>query len=141
MKVFKYSVLLFFLAFVGCKENSPSPECILSESTLQGAWKITDLKHKENAQSNEVDIFATSTACKKDDIYVFNSNHTYQYNDLGLFCSPPDSYEGRWALSGGVITFDSTNSYTISAANCNSMKVIKTGSAVGEYLLVTFTKQ
>ncbi len=141
MKIFIYSAFLLSLTFVGCKEDSASPGCVLSASTLEGAWKITDLRYRENAQANEVDIFASSTPCKKDDIYVFNVNHTYEYNDLGLLCSPPDSYVGHWALSGSVITFDSTNSYTISASSCNSLKVIKTGSTIGEYLLVTFTKQ
>lgn len=131
----------FILLLMGCSCDSPDINCGLTRDNLIGSWKITAMKYKENAQANEVDVYANSAPCKKDDIYVFSSDSTYHYNDLGTFCSPPDSYEGKWNLLGLQLTFDSANSYTISNFNCSSMNATKTGTTTGEYLLVTFTRQ
>ncbi len=139
--MYRIFTLVFISLLMGCSTDTPNVNCGLTRTNLIGSWKITAMRYKENAHAAEVDVFSTSNPCKKDDIYVFSSDSIYHYNDLGVFCSPPDSYVGKWKLSGTQLTFDSLNTYTISQFNCGAMNATKTGTTAGEYLSVTFTKQ
>lgn len=139
MKKYFAAFILLALA-VSCKKDKDK-DCSFSEANLVGSYKITALKYKASASATEVDEFALFSACEKDDIITFNSNHTMTYTDAGTVCTPAGNDTGVWAyINSNTINVDGDVS-TIAAFDCSGMTVTISGTTAGELTTITLARQ
>ncbi|MEO6405744.1 MAG: lipocalin family protein [Ferruginibacter sp.] len=134
--------LLGLIAFSGilfssCKKDN---NCDLNSASVAGSYKITSLKYKQTPSSPEVDLYNSLSACEKDDIYIFDSNGSFNYQDAGTICNPSGSYNSSWSLSGNTLTYDG-DAYNVSSFNCSNMSL--TGNSLfvsGDVATATFVR-
>ncbi len=99
------------------------------------------MTYKASATSAEVDYFAILDACAKDDVTTLNTNGTYRLTDAGIVCSPPNTDNGTWSLSGNTMTIGGSLA-TIESFDCKTLVVsIPDTQVAGDKLKVTLTKQ
>lgn len=140
----KKLLLISLVAGMGlsCKKNSDS-SCTTSAGTLAGPYRITAYTYKSSPSATEVDYYNVifSSPCDRDDIYTFNSNGTYHITDAGVVCSPPNTDDGTWALSGSTMTIDGDPT-TIQSFDCHTLVLINNDTQVaGDQLKITLVKQ
>ncbi len=137
----KKTILAAFLlsaVLTSCKKNDKN--CDLNQANFTGAYKTTSVKYKANSSSSEIDIFALSDACEKDDVITFNANGSYIVQDAGIKCSPPGDDNGTWSLSGSAINIDGEIG-TVTYFDCKNATITLAGSAQGELTTLTIVKQ
>ena len=138
-------ILLFLamgaFAFSSCKKNKDK-NCSLTEANLLGNYKVVSAKYKASASSPETDYTDQYlTACEKDDITTFKSDHTYTYTDAGVSCSPNEDNSGTWALSGTAITVDGEQA-TMDSFTCSGFTVSATDViTAGDKISVSYARQ
>ncbi|MEO7266109.1 MAG: lipocalin family protein [Ferruginibacter sp.] len=135
----KILILIAFsgILFTSCKKDKT---CDLNSTSLAGSYRVTSLKYKQTPTSAEVDLFSSLSACQKDDIYVYNTNGTFNYQDAGVVCSPSGSYNSTWTLSGNTLTFDG-DVYNVNSFSCDGMGL--TGNSIfvsGDVATATFVR-
>lgn len=139
-------ILLFLaisiLAFASCKKDKENEDCTLTETNLVGSYKVTSVKYKASASSTEIDyIDVFFDPCEKDDILTLNANHTYNYSDAGVTCSPNGNYDGDWSLNGNVLSVDGDPG-TLENFDCSGFNAIGTDIYTqGDRVSLTYTKQ
>jgi hypothetical protein len=141
-----FPVLIISIIAFSCnkKDNgNGGPSCSASTSSLATTWKVTAIKYKQSPSSPEQDYYPMiySHACEYDNVYVFNSNGNYTYEDRGTQCFPPDNFGGTWSVSGGILTIDGTPA-TIQDFNCTSFKLVTNNVfTAGDIFTATWVKQ
>ena len=118
---------IFALSFAACKKSSDSSSntCTVSEAAIVGSYKITSVKYKANAATAEVEIFTNPVyfdVCDRDDIYIFNANHTAVTQDAGVVCTPSNAYSTTWSYAGSIFTYDG-DTYSVDTFTCTSYSV------------------
>ena len=117
---------IFALSFTACKKSSDSNNtCTVSEAAIVGSYKITSVKYKANAATAEVEIFTNPVyfdVCDRDDIYIFNANHTAVTQDAGVVCTPSNAYSTTWSYAGSIFTYDG-DVYSVDSFTCTSYSV------------------
>ncbi|MFM7709691.1 MAG: lipocalin family protein [Ferruginibacter sp.] len=131
--------LIIVTLFSACQKESANTVCIFDASGITGTWKLTGLKIKPDANTAEVDLYATLDVCEKDDVLVFNTNGTYNYNDIGAVCTPSGSDAGTWSVSGNALTVDG-EAWQKQSFSCSSLVLKLTDPTTGGYTLLTLTK-
>lgn len=99
--------LLFSTVIVGCKKEDDDEATSPSKSAmLTGTWKVTAA-----TVDPPIDFFGTPLSdlyntffqdCNKDDLTVFNSDKSYEFNEGETKCFSSDPQiqdQGTWALS------------------------------------------
>jgi len=133
--------LLSVVLLLSCGKNPV--ECNPTVSNVSGAYKITAYTYKETPTSPEIDYYAIlfPDACERDDELLFSANGTYQKTDAGIVCSPPESDNGTWALTGNTITIDGGIN-TVESFDCKTLVVLITDFQVaGDKLKITLVKK
>ncbi|MEO6613587.1 MAG: lipocalin family protein [Chitinophagaceae bacterium] len=136
-------LLLFSLVAgmgLSCKKND---SCSTNAGSVAGPYRITAYAYKSSSSATEVDYYNVifSDPCDRDDIYTFNSNGTYHITDAGTVCSPPNTDDGTWALSGNTMTIDGEPG-TIQSFDCHTLVVVIADTQVaGDQLKITLVKQ
>lgn len=138
----KTSIIIALSALVlfSCKKNNDET-CTISTASIAGTYKLTASKYKQTPASAEMDIFATLSACEKDDLNILVAGGVFNYQDVGTVCSPNGSYSSTWSLSGSNLTIDG-DLYVIQSFNCSTLIVTQSNVVVaGDKITATFVKQ
>jgi hypothetical protein len=92
------SAALLLSGLSSCKKSAA--EKSKAELLTQSAWKI--VKEEEKAGNGAwVDNTPNSSACSKDNNFIFKSNATFEFNEGATKCSPTDAQiidTGTWSL-------------------------------------------
>ena len=105
---------------------------------------MTALQYKLNATASEQNFLNSLDDCEKDDLLVLHANGTYDYNDIGIVCTPGNSSHGTWSVLGNQITSSDTDMLvgTISNFDCKSLVYyVSNVYTAGDQLTYTLTKQ
>ncbi len=130
-----------FLALAASCKKDKDKDCSFSEANFVGSYKITALKYKANSSATEVDEFALYSACEKDDVITFNSDHTINYTDAGVVCSPAGNDTGVWSyINSNTVNVDGDVSNIVSF-DCSGMVVTINGTTAGEVTTITLARQ
>ncbi len=125
------------ILFTSCKKDKT---CDLNSASLAGSYQITSLKYKQTPTSAEIDVLASFNACERDDIFTFNSNSTFTYQDAGTLCVPSGSFTDTWSLSGNTLTYDG-EAYNVSSFSCDNMVITQSNVNVsGDVITATFVR-
>lgn len=139
-------IILSGLVLFSCKKkdkNDPPVNCPLSVTSIAGAYKITAMTYKQNANTTEIDYLSTilPEPCRRDDVLSFSSGGTYQNTDAGVTCSPSGNDNGTWALSGNTMTIDG-DATNVEYFDCKTLILVNTDTQEqGDRLVITLTKQ
>jgi hypothetical protein len=127
----------------GCKkEKANTSGCAIDVANLSGAYKLTALQYKSDANTAAVDYLAFLDDCEKDNILHLNSNGSYKEEDAGTVCTPSETSVGTWQLHGNTLTSDGTLNGTIVSFDCKTL-VYFVDNAIqqGDRLTYTMEKQ
>jgi hypothetical protein len=125
-----------------CKKDKAEEDCSITKNNLAGVYKITAVKYKLSASAPEQDLFALMEACEKDDLLKLNNNGTYNYTDVGTFCSPSGTNSGTWSVNGNTLQSDGIITGTITSYNCKALVYFVDNEIVpGDKITFTMTKQ
>src|SRR5689334_12546205 len=96
----KAIIAMFFIAVCAgllssCHKTGDNT-CKTDMAHLAGSYKLTAVQYKVTASAQGQDFFGTMDDCEKDDLLVLHANGTYDYNDIGLVCTPSGSGKGSW---------------------------------------------
>jgi hypothetical protein len=133
------SVLM--MVIVSCKPDKPS--CNINASTIPGTYKPVAYMYKATSSSPEADYFEVffPDACERDDVYVINTNGTYELKDIGQVCSPANTDSGPWTLTGNKLDMDGIVS-TIESFDCKKLVLSYNNRLVpGDKVTATLIKQ
>jgi hypothetical protein len=123
--------------FSSCKKDD---ECNLTDASLVGTYKLTGLTYRLSPQAAEENVFSTFTECERDNVFIFNADHTLYYQDAGVICNPPQNDQGVWALNGSTLTFDGETN-TVASFDCKTMVTqTRDVSFNGDVLTATYVK-
>jgi len=137
-----FIVLSAFVLFSCSKDKDEDSSCATNTASISGPYKITAMTYKESPSSAEMDYLniILDEACRRDDIYTFNTNDTYQIADAGSVCSPAGDENGTWSLSGNTMTIDGDPA-TIGSFDCKTLVLVNTDTQVpGDQLKITMTR-
>lgn len=141
MKKIILAAFLFSTIMVGCKKDKDQ-NCDLSNERLVGTYKLTAINYKAAGSTTSTNVFLLFTeACERDDLYVFNSNNTFEYVDAGSVCSPAGHFNSSWSLSGNTLIFDG-ESFTVATFDCTTMSVkISDPTSPGDEYTFSYARQ
>jgi len=121
------------------KDDDDNKEITPTVANLSGSYKITAATANIGGTSiNLLSNEAYFENCEKDDLYLLNSNLSYEIKDQGTKCSPSGDYVGTWSLNGNKINIDGDEA-TIKSWNGKTL-VGEAGDAMGT-VTITYTKQ
>ncbi len=146
MKLFKakmaFAAILSVSTLISCQKDPVEPECQKSMSGISGNYKLISLQYKINNSAAPVDYLAFMDACEKDDLIILKPNGTYNYNDIGITCSPSGTDNGTWSVSGNVIISDGIVNGVIESYDCKKLVCyIENINIPGDRLTLTITRQ
>ncbi len=148
--LFKRATPVFFITagigiFSSCqKEAGNNDTCKIDMQHIAGDYKLTALTYKSNANGVEVNFFDFLNDCEKDDILGLHENGSFNFNDVGMVCSPNGSGSGTWSVNGNQLTSSDGNILegTISTFDCKSLVYYANDlSTPGDKLTFTLTRQ
>ncbi|MEO7265913.1 MAG: lipocalin family protein [Ferruginibacter sp.] len=138
-----FFILLSVFTLVSCKKDKGETACMATAASIAGSYRITAITYKASATSAEMNYYnlVFPDACERDDILSLNINGTYIMIDAGIVCSPPNTDNGNWSISGNTLIIDGDPS-TIESYNCQTLILIQTGVQVaGDKYKITLTRQ
>jgi hypothetical protein len=127
--------LVFSLVFTSCKKTD---SCNLTADSLVGSYKLTALTYKSGSNGLEDNLYVNINSCEKDNVFIFNSNNTFTYQDAGLQCNPASSDASGWSLIGTTLEF-AGDVNTVTDFDCNTM-VTTSSNPQGGILTATFIR-
>jgi Lipocalin-like domain len=146
MKKILFTLLVGTLVLGSCKkkDDDTPPVCEKTAAGIAGNYKTTKVEVNTGGGFSDVTNVLLDV-CEKDDVYKFNANGTFQYEDAGTVCSPSGSGTGTWSVANGKLTAaNSGSSFDFASATINSndcTTFIVEESQQGSTIKVTFTKQ
>ncbi|MBU3715324.1 MAG: hypothetical protein FGM46_10340 [Ferruginibacter sp.] len=136
----KSSFLIFIISFAIWSCQGDFKPCALSKTSLTGTYKITAQIIKKST-GEIVNGFTGWKPCQLDDLYIFNSNGTFEYSEGTTSCTPPSSpLTQNWTLVGSKLTIGE-NEGSVSDFTCNSFKLIKQDPVSGSTITSTYSRQ
>ena len=114
----------------GCKKETPTPSISLTATQMLTGkkWQVRSSTIVAPGQPN-VDLYALSAPCTRDDFERFDSPNTYFYEEGATKCDPgdPQTQLGIWALSNNdtqlTVTYSGfTKSLLIDELTTTSLK-------------------
>ena len=135
-------LFLSVIAILSCSKKDSNIACAKDATSISGSYKLTALIYKANASSPEQDILPliNPEPCDQDDLYILQTNGTYQLKDAGIVCSPPNDAYGTWSVAGNTMIMDGEN-HTIETFDCKILAISQTDQQSGEQIKATFTRQ
>lgn len=136
-------VMVYGSTFFSCKkEKNGESGCPLSIANLSGAYKLTALQYKANANAASADYLAFMDDCEKDDILRLKIDGTYVNDDAGSVCDPATTAQGTWQLHGNTLTSDGKLNGTVASYDCKTLVYyIENAINPGDKLTFTLVKQ
>ncbi len=135
MKTFLFFGLVFSIVFTSCKKTD---SCNLTAESLVGTYRLTALTYT-GSNGLEEDLYATFNSCEKDNVFIFNSNNSFMYQDAGLQCNPVSTDASSWRLMGTTLEYGGEVN-TVMDFDCSSM-VTTSSNPQGGVLTATFIRQ
>lgn len=112
----------FGIALFSCsKEKSSTNGCSISMTHLSGTYTLKALQYQASANAAPADYLATLEDCEKDDIITLKSDGSYQYDDLGITCSPSGNEHGNWEVKGNALASDGMLNGVIDSYDCKTL--------------------
>lgn len=136
-------IKLLSLAFVACAvfacskdEDGGSSENAMETKLKQNVWIATGLT------LNGADVFSSTDACQKDDLYEFKSDSVFVRSESSLVCdqNDPGPFVSEWYFNSDYtqLTFDGSDYEVLELTNTKLRVQEKTGS--GAVIIGTFEK-
>jgi len=122
-KVMAAAFISVFTLFSCQKDNNNEQQCSITTANIAGTYKLTALTYKASSTSPEQDYFQFMDVCERDDKITFNTNGTYNYQDVGIVCTPDGDDTGTWSLNGTTITSDGMIAGTVQSFDCSTLIV------------------
>lgn len=126
------------------KECSDSNECKTDMQHISGTYKLTAVKYKVPAGTEE-DYLQYLEDCEKDDLIILHTNGTFNYNDIGVTCSPDESSTGTWSVKDNILTMSEDgilDNGVISNFDCKQLVFYRDDvMAKGDRMVFTLTKE
>jgi hypothetical protein len=117
-----FTTLVLSSLFFSCKkEKTLETNCSINMQNLSGTYKLVAMQYKASPNTAEIDYLPFMDACEKDDDIILKPNGTYNYNDIGISCTPNESDNGVWALNGNLINSDGIMNGTIKSFDCKTL--------------------
>ena len=126
-KIFLPLALIATLTFSCKKDKDEDKQVDVTKENLVGTYKLKS----EESKVNGVVIDDQTEACQKDDLLILKANDTYESNDAGVVCDPPENYDGTWGLQGKILLFDGDAEGTISSFNGKDLVIEDSGTELG----------
>jgi hypothetical protein len=138
LKKMLFTAFVALLAFTSCKKDSDNNFTLLTT----GKWKI--IAETENGK----DIFSSNPNCEKDNLLIFETSGTLNYDEGATKCKasdPQTEIAGTWALSGSdqkklVLTETSSSAVTIDIIELSSSSMKWQSTEAGVVYTLTLTK-
>jgi len=125
-----------------CNKKPDVPACDVTVVNLSGTYKLSALQYKANATAAPVDYLAAMDDCEKDNTLTLKNDGTYHSDDAGTVCSPDESSNGTWQLSGHTLTSDGTLNGTVASYDCKTLVYyVDNAITTGDRLTFTMVKQ
>ena len=133
------SVVYLIFILSSCKKTAESP--LINSENLAGTYALVSMRMSASGVP-EQDATATMNQCEKDDLYVLNADHSFNYVDAGLTCDPAGNFSGNWELDGNLISFYG-EAGEITRFDGNELEIIRSTSNQGITFKVrsTFRRQ
>ncbi len=132
-----FSAGIFLLFITGCKKEDP---CNLTVDSLAGSYKLTGLMYKPAPSLSEQNLFTDMEECRRDNIFIFNSDKTFIHQDIGTTCLPSETEQSAWDLDGTTLTIDNMVS-NVTSFDCNTMQTTTTNYNIpGDLLIATYVR-
>lgn len=138
MKKIMALACLSALLFAGCKKTDT---CNLTEESLVGTYRLTALTYRQSPSGTEQDLYNTIYDCERDNVFIFNADRTFNFQDVGILCIPPLNDASTWSLIGTTLEFGGEVN-NVTSFDCNNM--ITTTSDYnfpGDVLRATYIRQ
>ncbi len=158
----KGNVILLSLLCVGlllgsCKKKNDNPEEVTPTSVsptetntsklCNKTWKLTANIETNSVNTNTVDLYASTSACLKDNTRMFSTSNTVTEDEGLTKCSPSNpqttTFNWNWASNETKIVLANSDTVTVVELNATTLKYYiesTTGSTVYKYT-ETWTKQ
>lgn len=137
-----FKILMLAAIFISCKKERDENACALTTNNLSGTYLVTSLKYKPTSTSPEQDYLLLMPACSKDNLLQLKSDGTYRYIDQGIVCTPEDSGNGTWNVTGNQLESDGSLNGTIASYDCKVLVYyLEDTFTDGDRLTFTITKQ
>jgi len=131
--------LLALLSSCDKNDDDDNKEITPTVANLSGSYKVTAASANISGQTfNLLTNEMYFDNCQKDDLYVLNSNLSYEVKDQGTQCSPSSNDTGTWSLNGNKLAIDGDEA-TIKSWNGKAF-VVEFSDGSGT-LSFTYTKQ
>lgn len=139
-KLFLSLSVVALLTATSCNKDSDDvPQQITpTKENLVGTYKISSII-MQTGSSPGVDVFSSFDACEKDDLYKLNANMTYEVEDAGTECTPPNDYSDVWDLINSTTIVIEGMEATIKTWDGQTLVV--SGTDQGSTLTFTYVKQ
>lgn len=137
--IFLFASLGGMMLLFGCKKNNETSSCVISVSTLSGAYIRTAETYQATPTSPVVNALAAEAPCDRDDILTLKANGTYTWTEGATACSSGGTRpNGTWSVNGNTIKTDSDTG-EIQSFDCHTLVLKGTvGTAIE---ITTFVKQ
>jgi len=141
MKKVLLAISFVSLVFVSCKKDNDEPNDVTpTVQNVSGSYKMAKVTTKASGGAEQDVTTMFFDACERDDVYKFNTNLTYNYQDVGTVCSPDGSFDGTWDLLNTTTIDIDGSSATIVKFNGTNLNVsYDLGS--GQSMIFYFVKQ
>lgn len=118
------SVTLLFSACSKKDDNNGGGVTGAASNLTTGKWIITSstsiVQYPNPIGPKTIDLWATFTACQKDNQYIFNTNNTNTTDEGATRCNPSDPQQitgGTWSLSNNNTVLTLTDGSTTVVSN------------------------
>ena len=145
------------LLFGSCKKKNNDPEDVTPTSVISTetnteklcnkTWKLTANIETNSVNTNTVDLYATTSACLKDNTRTFSTSNSVTEDEGSTKCSSsnPQTFTYNWNWAGGETKIVLANSDTVTVVELNATTLkyyseSTSGSTVNRYT-ETWTKQ
>lgn len=136
----------FFLN--GCKKNDGDSSNHANHD-IHGSWKNTYFMRNYTAPvTNQVDVYGSLSACRKDDILILRADNTFEFNEGATKCDPghPQVIEtGTYQLLNSNTKISYSNGWAADITELTSsslkLKYTYTGTGSQYYDVIYYTKQ
>ena len=147
MKRILYPALLcFVLALIAgaCHKSNNNGQTAINFQNVVGTYKISKVVVSDGPISE--DLTDSIDQCQKDDLFHFNKDSTFFYEDAGVSCTPNGSFTTNWSVTGNklIIETNGISTATIKSLTSTTLVISSADSTYYPEIITTtdtFTRQ